>query len=812
MAAAALALCGVVFCCDRAARADAAPRAVLVLDRGTDAEIGSASDAGNALRIWKALEARGVDAGVGAGGETLLATVPATRAGLASLDKDPVFAFRGATDPRAALAYVLDNDGEGAVDVILLGPWSQVPAEKAKSFAATIRRWNDKAPEGSRILSIGKGPGREALTTARGWAGDGRVVIGFETPTAETANYSPLAREDGPAAPLEATVRTVGDVLWMGPPPESQEGTAAPVLDTASDVATDRFEAKIVASVYAWHLVRRPQDGRMATLTFRRSAAEAVYWLAEPPSPFTFRWDKLLPDAHLVDAAGKPVPVFAALDASVGQPISLALRLQRTLSGRTPAWQVGAETGALPEGLTVKIGNEVRASPEVGETEVRITFTARAGAPLDVQGALTLTADGMPTVLRVPFAVRVQPGRLVWQGTIQTSPLPPAATDARTTFTVRAANANAPAHVALAATCDGNQARWLRAFVHTPDGGVVSWRLGEPLSVPLDVEHSIAFAVDEDALDKSAPEQPEWPGVVTLAPVPAAGLEIEGEPLAIPVRERRARLILREPILEHRLAGTTLVSDEFPILTLDADGGDGTWLVALMETAPVVRALGKAPMNWQAVPRGTGTWHVVPAGRWTGPEPGIFEDKSLTLDLALEWPPGIVPAKIQVPVRVPARWGKKGFLFIGFAGLALVLALTVLGWMRTPAVTGTLLYTVDGLAGTVGRLDLSPVKRRTSVLSSDPKGRLIVGGPGEAIAKVRATRVGGMLEYTEADGSRERRLLVDGMSLRIGRHLVRFVSGRPADTADAEPLQDVPDLLGPEYDLESGRIDTMDDD
>ena len=247
------------------------------------------------------------------------------------------------------------------------------------------------------------------------------------------------------------------------------------------------------------------------------------------------------------------------------------------------------------------------------------------------------------------------------------------------------------------------------------------------------------------------------------------------------------------------------------MLTLDADGGDGDWLVNLLETQPVVRVGGDAPIGWQAVSRGAGTWHVVPAGRWTGAEPGIFEDETLTIGLTFEWPAGDAPPPASLPVRIPARWGRKGFLLVGFAGLALLLALTVLGWMRTPAVKGTLLYTVDGLGSTVGRLDLVPVKRGTKPVTSDAKGRLTVAGDGEAIAKVRATRVGGMLEYTDPEGGRERRLLVDGMSLRLGRHLVRYVSGRAHEVDSSQAPTEVPDLLGPEYDIESGRIDALDD-
>lgn len=792
------------------AYADDASRAVLVIDRGADAKLGGASDAGNALRIWKTLEANGVDttllaAGVGANGETSIKAVQPTRAALAALDDDPVFAFRGPTDARAALAHVLDAGGKGAVDVILLGPWSEVAVEKAATFRSTLKRWDARAPEGTRIFSIGKGTGRAAVAAARGWVGDGRVVIGFDKPAVTTTGFSPLPGAEGTTTPLKASIRVLGDVLWMGAPPKETATRGTPVLSVSSDVAEDRFESKVLSGLHTWTLLRRVVDGRTATVTFRPTEDAKIHWFVRPPEPLTFRWEQLLADARLLGSKGEAAPVFAAIDAVAGKPISTAFRLLRTRSGRTPAWRVGAEQGALPPGLTVDIGDEVQTSPEIVEAEVRVRFEAARGRPLSAQGVITLTADGMPETLRMPYEVRVQPGRLTLEAEGHPVALPTASKDPRTRLLLVAANPNTPASVPLRASCDGGQERYLQARVHVPGRGVVTWALTEPFPLATGAPHELEFVLAGDP-----PEDVTWPCKLTLALDAVEGVEITGaEPTTVRVRRRRPRLVLEQPLPEHRLLGATLMVEEPPVLTLDADGGDGDWLVGLLESQPVVRVGSEAPIGWQAVPRGPGVWHLVPAGRWTGPEPGIFEDETLSIDVSFEWPAGDVPPPTQVPVRVPARWGKRGFLLVGLAGLALILALTVMGWMRTPAVKGTLLYTVDGLDGTVGRLDLLPVKRGTKPVTSDPKGRLAVAGDGDVVAKVRATRVGGMLEYTDAEGGRERRLLVDGMSLRLGRHLVRYVSGRAQDADASRAPTEVPDLLGPEYDLESGRIDGM---
>jgi hypothetical protein len=124
-------------------------------------------------------------------------------------------------------------------------------------------------------------------------------------------------------------------------------------------------------------------------------------------------------------------------------------------------------------------------------------------------------------------------------------------------------------------------------------------------------------------------------------------------------------------------------------------------------------------------------------------------------------------------------------------------------------VAGTLLYVVDDLPGTVGRLDLRPVGRRRAAVFADGRGRLSLQSGTTLVARIRPTRVGGMLEIADEGGEGERRLLVDGLSARAGRHVLRYVSGQPAASEAAAAMEDVPDLLGEEYDLESGRIDAL---
>lgn len=793
------------------AKADPPPRrAYVVLDRGAAARAGATSDAGNALRIWRALEARGVDThllacGVDMGGTTQVRAVSPTRAGLAGLGRQADLSFRGATDPRRALSYVLGDRGTSPVDVILLGPFGPAAGPLPKDdpvVARVIAAWNKQAPDGSRLVAVRTAPAvRERLKGAKGLADKGLLVVGFQSPKVETTPFSALGPADGsPPARLQADVRVLADVLGL----DAGVGKAA-VLEAKSDVDEDQVERKVTAGLLTFHVARRPQDGRTATLGFERAGGGAVTWLVPPPQPLTFTWETLRPEARLVDARGGAHPVFTAVDAEVGKPEVRVFRLRRARTGPAPAWQVSVPDGQhLPAGLEVKVGPAVQVSPEVDEAPVRVSFRADPAHPIQAQGVLTLRAEGVAQPLRLPYDVRVAPGRVVLEAEIHEEALPLAAHDQLTELRLHPLNHNVPGALQLRGTCDGGQERWLRARVEGEAGSAI-WHLDQPLLLEVGKPRRLAFL-----LAPNAPDELIWPCHVTIRAEPVEGLDLRGE-VVVPVRRRLPRLVLDGAPPTYRYQDGTLVASRPFLLKLDPDGGDGDWLLGLLSTPPTLRSPGAAPIGWQAVDRGSGTWQVVPTGEWTGPKPGIFGTRHVKVDLQITWPAGESPGALQIPVVVGPRWGRSGFLLLGLALMALVLALLVMGWMRTPQVSGTLLYTVDGLEGAVGRLDLAPVGRRARAITADERGRLDVAGTGTTVARVRPTRVGGMLEYVDISGSKERRLLVDGVSLRIGRHLVRYVSGRAARAAAAAADGEGADLLGPEYDLESGRIDALDE-
>ncbi|MDA1193941.1 MAG: hypothetical protein O2894_02040 [Planctomycetota bacterium] len=786
---------------------DEAPvrQAVVVLDRGTAARTGHRTDASNALRIWLSLAGRGLDlrlvaAGVDAEGETVLDDVSPTKPGLEGLAREPTYDFRGPTDPRAALAEALDRAGEAPIDLVLLGPFGAAAGEDAKPRPAlvdAIKRWNAEAPDGSRVLAVRMAPKALArLEGVRGLTATGRLIVGFGEPTVSTQPFSPFGQA---ATGMEARVRLLVDVLAL-----EERVEHGSVLAATSDVPRDRVEVDATAGLHTFVLTRQPADGRDATLSFvRRSKDADVTWLVDRPRPLSFRWEALASEARLERTEGGPAAPFAALDVEVGAPKTVLLRLQRTLTGPPPAWRVAAAAGELPAGLTVEVGPEARLSTEIGESEVRITFSAQAGQPVAASGTLVLSAEGVETAATLPYEIRVRPGRVTLTCTVAPTALPVAAADTPSVLRLVPSNANVPPTLNVRATCDGGQEAWLTGLLRSPIGTVTRWDLTAPLVLDVDQERTLEFELDPDA-----PAELIWPCAVTLTPESTAGLEVEGEAVLV-IDKRKPRIELGGPPPSYHVEDRTLRADGDFVLRLEPDGGDGEWLLELLKTPPTLRSR-TGTIGWQAVPRGQGVWHVVPSGEWTGAEPTIFRDQEAYVEVEIDWALGSSPGTLEVPVVVPARWGKRGFVLVSLALMALLLALLVVGYMRTPPVKGVLLYTVEGLDSTVGRLDLAAVGRRTRLIVADDHGKLSVAKQGDAIARVRPTRVGGMLEYMDVTGQRERRLLVDGVSLRLGRHLVRFVYGRRAGDADAAPPAGE-DLLGPEFNLESGRIDALGD-
>ena len=276
---------------------------------------------------------------------------------------------------------------------------------------------------------------------------------------------------------------------------------------------------------------------------------------------------------------------------------------------------------------------------------------------------------------------------------------------------------------------------------------------------------------------------------------------------------RQPKLILENLPPTYRVEGGAVVAESALSLRIDTDGGDGAFREALLRQIPQVTAASEdAPTEgpWTVKARGEGSFEVTGHKAWAGAEQDIFASTEEALVLEIDWPPGGMSQRLPITVENPAKWGVVAYGLIGLAALALLLGLYAWAQFRAPPLTGKLLYTHPSLAGTVGRLDLSGLGRGAAAIRSDTKGRLSLGGrksgkDGQAIAMVRASRIGGLLLVPREKGKPERRLLVDGLSLQSGDHQLRYFSGQGDEDTVLVPTVEAPDLIGSEFDLESGR-------
>jgi hypothetical protein len=721
------------------ARADGERALLVVLDRGAGAESSAEGDAGNALRILGQAARQGRPAtllalGRSAKGRVVSTQVEPDAAGLQALAEDENYAFRGDSDARVALQRAqAAHKGSEPMDVVLLGPFAEAPAEdegedaaaeatekeaKAEAArAALVAAWNEKAPAGSRVLPIGiSNEALETLQGTEGLASTGFLVPGMEAPRLSIFPFSPLRHPPAAPAPLVAEAQVLVDVLRLGTATE-----IPPLLEMLSDVKEDRITTTMLEGRHTFHLERAQGDGRIAALRFRPAPTQSVIWLCDVPETLSFRWEALEPDAQLVGPNDETPPTFAAIDVEVGAPYASAFRVRRSRVGPTPAWRASFPDGAAPEGLRVEIGDETRVSDEIAETEVRVSLTARPATPLQAKGRIAIRADGWEQDLLLPFEVRVRPGVARLVVVAQPHALPRAATDAPSTLEVRAVNANTPASLRVQATSAGNQSSWLAALLEAPDGTQRQVPLSEPFAVEVGVLYKLRLA-----RLPAAPTDLDWPAELTLSLVPTPGVEIDDRQVAPPlgVRVRRPRLVQVGRTPRYDVVDGTVSATGALRLRLDPDGADGDTALAWMQTEPRLRVAGDTPIGWKTVGSGPGEWTIVPAGTWSGPPPGIFEPKTLTIALQIEWPVGDAPGPFDLSMQIAPKWGGKGFLLIGLAGAAVLLGISVMFLMRSAPVRGTLIYTVDGLEGTVGRLDLAPVGRRTSAVTADERGRL----------------------------------------------------------------------------------------
>lgn len=792
-----------------AAVATAAPAnaedAVVVLDRGSGSADTAARDQDLATRLVTSLRARDVRTRL-----IVCGTRPNGRTRAAELRGDPRttlaevltregFGFEAGTDPRVGLEIAVRRVGDvGSLSVFLVGAFAD-EGEREDAGVEALTKWSARAPAESRIFTLGMAEARRGvLATAKGRLVDGAVILGAGSVEVDAEPFSPLAPEDGPAPHLRADLRVPLELATSG------IGPIRPLLQAESSLAPDACTPLPPSDdSVGFRLTREPALGRVATVSFRVPDAPDILWLVEPPLPRTFTWTRLAPDARLQSRTGGPPLPFAVAEAWVGEPHRVAYRLLRSLAGSAPIWEARAEEASLPPGLDVRFGDEVALDDETAYRPVTVTFAATPGRPLEARGALVIRSPDHPATFRLPYQVRVPQGLVAVKLEAPDTPqaLPPTPDAPWWRLVVEARNANVPAFVDVAWRVEPPAAAPMLAIEMQGKDGLVIWPAGSHRRLEPGVRYLVRptpwpmdATVPEAVLTLEVPEQEGAAGVA----------EGRGG-----TRPRRPAIVAGEPAeATYRVEDGAVIGDPPLTLILDADGGVGAWQLALLAIPPEVASDGNAPVSWDVEPAGAGAWHLVPTGAWRGTRSGIFTGRTDLLRVDVTWPAGGAPGTLEIPVLVPARWGPAGWILVVLAALALALGGWGLWQLRPTPVEGTLLYTMADRAKAVGRLDLAGVGRRTTLVRSDGAGRLHLGGKGASVLQIRPTRVGGLLRL-ETQAGPEEHLLVDGLTVDAGSHRVRYVLGHDQDVRPPSPPPRVEDLLGPDFDLPTGRFDQL---
>lgn len=792
---------------------------VVVLDRGQGAQAARAEHAALALRLATAVAARGeplrvMAVGARASGKPRVTDLrlPLDAAALQALDAREGAAFEGPSDARAALAAALrGSTPRDPVTLLLVGPFGRLdPAPEGTGFA--LETWNRTAPAGSRLVPLGLSvEALGALGTARGLLTRGVVVLALGPAQARAEPWSAFHDSVVLRAEVEVPVERVA--FGEDPPErvpleaEGGEGDSLTALPAGAGRLRWRLEHAQVKGLRAQVAFRVPADGAPAS-----GPPAALLLLAPAPPPLEVLWAEVQPEVRWGTADGAP-PRLEAEDLERGVARVLRARYRRTAGAAPTGWLtvVEREDPAAPEPpeVALAVEGETRLSPFVVEGEAVLTLTPGAWRAGRVAGRVLLEPQGpgagAPLAVAYGGAYTAPRVRAALEGPPQPVKLPPSSGERPFALRVEAQNANAPPAVDLLWSSDlpGVSLLVERTASAAADGERLPletvWRPQESLRVPVGATLTLRLR---------APDRPGWterdrgPRTLVLRPAEPGPVEVvcEGE-----VRyQARAPTWRVDPASGLYRADATEPEAERPLRAVfDADGGDGAWLAGELAEGPVLEQDAQAPQRFALVTTAPGRAEVRRAGPWQGPRGGIFEDREEVL--AVRFPDARTEQRLRLVV--PARWGRLGYALAGLAGLAALLGLLAWRAHRVEPAAGTLLYTVEGRAGAVGRLPLGPAGRRRTPVTVDGQGRLALGGSGPVLVRLLPTRVGSMLEVPVEGGGRgfERRLLVDGFSLVVGRHALRYVKGG-SDAPPPPPTPGaVPDLLGPEYDLPSSQ-------
>ena len=467
--------------------------------------------------------------------------------------------------------------------------------------------------------------------------------------------------------------------------------------------------------------------------------------------------------------------------------------LRRAAHGPQPRVRLSAQSGDVPPGLTLSVGDEGEPKDGIATSIATLTFDPRTANAGRVESTLQLVAGDDVVAGDIMFRVDVPAATLTLReinraGTLF---LPPTARTPPTVFRIDASGAGASEKADIELAAVPHVA--FELFDGDTSLGVLS--IDAPIAIPTGRAIRAAPAYHQQHGETS-------PGTL--------GIRLRVDPEQVIKRAFAMRPPLRAQMVSEG-SGFRLVDD-----TLKAER---PFVVYWMPVDDEVQELPAEPgvvmphqhqqFRWVEAPAvakanrdSSGQWFLIATGPWRGPTPSAVRDHRDAVRVQLHGH----DAPIDVPIVVPAQFGKRSWLLAVLAGLALALLGVIVAWLRPPPITGTLLYMIDDNQGTVGRLDLAPVGRSPKDVTTDARGKLSIGGKGDWVLTLRPERIGGMIDVPAADGTRDRRLLVDGLALTVGRHRVRYVSGQPTER-DVTELQHVADLYDSSFELETGRVD-----
>ena len=798
------------------------PRAqiLVVLDRGTSAAQGATENLAKARALVHALTARGMRAkalAMTTTSENLarLRELKLVDKDLKALARNKDYAFKRPTGVGVALRVAKRRRGTSLAQwLILVGPFSTADVKDAddkKELVRGVTSWNKEVPKGTRVIGIGLSDDARAVLErdegqAAGWHASGRFVFRVGEPKVSCEAPAPV---DLTAETTEGTLRAevaipTESLPWGEHPPplplEIKTGRDADGIESTIDVTSETLSARITRDdVHATDITVRVEHTE-------EYDAERVVFFATLPEPVQASWPAPKRVCLLLDADGNEARSFRAEGVRVGKPARATYLIAYTDLGDDeppPTWHVGNH---LRRGVDVSFGAPRKLRPGVRVRSVTISFEPERGHGGVVKGFASLvTESGFEGTIKIPYECEAAApkAKLVLQGANSPHRLPQGASPTRTAFTVRDENGMTPDTVHLSASITPDAWKSIVSlFLSDSEGRARPMAWDETLSIGRDTTYEVTARL----LDPNTLPTLEGSAEISLRASCAADTPIEGE-LVLAIGKRVPRLVVRTDTTTYHVDQQTLKGTHAIRLELDADGVTGDALLRLMESSPTVEATPPEPQAWSLRLLSPGKWQLEPTGRWKGAKQDSFSSRREEVSFSFRWRDFALKARAKATVVTPAKVKPTKWPFLGLGALAALLGFLTVLQFRPPPIKGTLLYTVDGVDRAVGRLSLDAIGRRKAKLHATKRGKLSIGGSGDPVATIQPTRVGPMIVSRSESGEKSRRLLVDGLALRTGRHTIRYVSGAPDEEEATTRMADIPDLFGDDFDIETGKVD-----